>query len=190
MWWLWSVCSGKSILDAGYTVTKQTWPLIVGEADIKHIKTWTIVSGSSVRKDWPLSPGVLNEIWPRQRGQMWLFWAGETWAVQPAPRVGETRGPPLSWLLPPSEGQLCPCDVFMGPCGRGWEGEDEVGGLGEQDHRQTKVALPQGALLLGLPRFRSPGQPVHVSTSELKMECRLTSVLWTRNNLGFSLCTT
>lgn len=61
--------------------------------------------------------------------------------------------------------------------------------MGEQDHRETKYALPQGTLLPGLPRFMSPGQPVHVPTSELKMERRLTSVMGAKNNLGFSLCT-
>lgn len=154
MWWLWSVCSGKSILDAGYTVTKQTWPLIVGEADIKHIKTWTIVSGSSVRKDWPLSPGVLNEIWPRQRGQMWLFWAGETWAVQPAPRVGETRGPPLSWLLPPSEGQLCPLwcvhgSLWEGVGGRGWGWR-----LGWAGPQTNKSCPPSGSSSSGFAQIQ------------------------------------
>lgn len=39
-------------------------------------------------------------------------------------------------------------------------GRMEAGG--EQDHRETKFALPQGAFLPGLPRFASPGQPVHV----------------------------
>lgn len=53
---------------------------------------------------------------------------------------------------------------------------------------KQKCALPQGTLL-GLPRFMSPGQPVHVPTSELKMEHRLTSVLGTKNNLGLSTCT-
>lgn len=60
--------------------------------------------------------------------------------------------------------------------------------VGEQDHRETKFALPQGTFLRGLPRFVSPGQPVHVPTSELKMEHRLTSVMGTKNNLDFSLC--
>lgn len=54
---------------------------------------------------------------------------------------------------------------------------------------KQKFALPQGTLLLGLPRFMSPGQPVHVPTSELKMEHRLTSVMGTKNNLGLSPCT-
>lgn len=61
--------------------------------------------------------------------------------------------------------------------------------VGEQDHRETKFALSQGTLLPGLPKFMSPGQPVPVPTSELKMERRLTSVMGTKNNLGFSLCT-
>lgn len=50
---------------------------------------------------------------------------------------------------------------------------------GEQDHRETNFALPQGTLL-GLPRFMSPGQPVPVPTSELKMEHSLTSVMGTK----------
>lgn len=52
--------------------------------------------------------------------------------------------------------------------------------VGEQDHRETKFALSQGTLLPGLPRFMSPGQPVPVPTSELKMERRLTSVMGTK----------
>lgn len=81
-------------------------------------------------------------------------------------------------------------DVFtVGLCGRGREGEGEIGGLSEQDHRETKFALTQGTLS-GLPRFLSPGQPVYVSPSELKMEHRLISAMGTKNNLGFSLCTT
>lgn len=75
----------------------------------------------------------------------------------------------------------------MGLCGSGREEDGEVGGLSEQDQR--KFALTQGTLP-GLPRFLSPGQPVYVSLSELKMEYRLTSVMGTKNNLGFSLCTT
>lgn len=77
----------------------------------------------------------------------------------------------------------------MGLCGSGREEDGEVGGLSEQDHRETKFALTQGTLP-GLPRFLSPGQPVYVSPSELKMEHRLTSVMATKNNLGFSLRTT
>lgn len=61
--------------------------------------------------------------------------------------------------------------------------------VGEQDHREVKFALSQGTLLSSLPRLMSPGQPVRVPTSELKMEHRLTSVMGTKNNLGFSLCT-
>lgn len=59
--------------------------------------------------------------------------------------------------------------------------------VGKQDHKETKFALPQSTSLQGLPRFVSPGQPVPMS--ELKMEHRLTSVMGTKNNLGFSLCT-
>lgn len=74
----------------------------------------------------------------------------------------------------------------VGLCGRGREGEGEIGGLSEQDHRETKFALTQGTL----SGLLSPGQPVYVSPSELKMEHRLISAMGTKNNLGFSLCTT
>lgn len=69
--------------------------------------------------------------------------------------------------------------LTMGLCG--WGGRNGGGGrleaVGEWDHRETKFALPQDMLPPGLPRFLSPGQPVPVPTSELKMECRLTSVM-------------
>lgn len=98
------------------------------------------------------------------------------------------------WPLPPNEVQLCP-PFPQGVCSPGslWlvDGNERVRmeAVGKQDHKETKFALPQGTSLQGLPRFVSPGQPVHVPTSELKMEHRLTSVMGTKNNLGFSLCT-
>lgn len=104
-------------------------------------------------------------------------------------REGEIGEPPPSWRLPTNEGQLCPrfpAVAWVSVVG----GQERVRleAVGEQDHRETKFALPQGTFLPGLPRFVSPGQPVHVPTSELKMEHRPTSVMGTKNNLDFSLC--
>lgn len=106
----WVSALDGSIWDAGYTSTNKAYTVSHSERSrhYSNINTWTIAVGSSVPKDWPSGLRMFNEIWPSQRGQAWLPWTGETWTVQSTPRGGTIRGPALSWLLPPSEGQLCP----------------------------------------------------------------------------------
>lgn len=126
----WVSALDGGILDAGYTSTNKAYTVPHSERSrhYSNINTWTIAVGSSVPKDWPSVLRMFNEIWPSQRGQAWLLWAGETWTVQSTPRGGTIRGPALSWLLPPSEGQLCPLQwcVYHGSLcwgavgGKGW----------------------------------------------------------------------